>query len=182
MPKRIPRLLTSRLFLAGVVLLLAFWVAAYLVPVAILLQVANATLLCVACAVSVAYAPGVYVSLVERDPNAYIVLGIWLSWTTMAVWRVISLLWILSGTPPALVQNDVIALILFMSASAGGLHLAAKNVAASTLPNGEIVIPRWQWVKLGIVCGCGVGLGLAVVFVNPDLTWIAERLIPWIPR
>lgn len=155
-----------------------YWVlATWFIPTGLLLQVTNTTLLCTAVAVSCVYFLTAYELLTagHGDRLAYICLGIFISWGAQAAWRAMSLLWLLSGQPRELVDNDLIGFFQFLVICGGILHITAPRAM-------DRRVPKERWIFVGCVAAAGAALGVLVVTLQPDLHALAGVIIPWIPR
>lgn len=158
----------SRIVRAAILLIAAYWVAAFFVPSTYLIQVLNYVLISVAVAVSIAYLPDVYQAIrMDRvDRVAQLSLGIALSWTAVIINRSwVGLIRIADAD--WMRASPMIGFYVFLSILAGVLHITAPGAI-----DGQI--PKRNRITLGLAVAAGIlaallviGLGLGETFPDP---------------
>ncbi len=158
----------SRVVKAAIALSAGYWLAAFLLPSILLIQVLNYVLIAIAIAVSVAYLPNVYEALkMDRiDRVAQLSLGISLSWLAVLINR--SWVGVIRITDADWMRTSpMIGFYVFLSVLAGVLHITAPGAI-------DGIIPKRNQIILGAAIGVGVlvawiviGFGLGEKFPNP---------------
>jgi hypothetical protein len=151
-----------------------------------LLVVTNSLLLVVSGVVGVAFAGQAVRFMRGRDPAfrrldvedqaraQHILYGIALAWLDTFVWRVIILVWLLSGMRPSLVSNDVLPALYGLCSLGAFYHLTSPGVLSRTY--------RGRTIACIAVIAAALVLGGLQLWYNPDLSWFADILEPYIPR
>ena len=104
----------------------------------------------------------------------YVAIGIAEASSASAGWRIWSLVWLYGGQIPAFVQNDIVAAFQFAIAIGLTYHISVPREDGS-----------WTRWRLAVVAGVVVGtlvLAGALVWLDPDTTWIVKTIVPLIPR
>lgn len=159
-----------------------FWVTAIAIPNRVLLLLTNSLLLAASTAVGVAYAPVAWAAIRDRDhPRIqHIALGIALSWTFGALWRLWSIGWLMTGAGPEyayLIQNDLIGFFQSGIALGAFYHLTSPGALGPHRP-------RARWIAVGAVIGVALGIAAILAYHTPNIyaQTVAEWLKPHIPR
>lgn len=155
----------SRIVRTALILVAAYWMAAFFVPAVYLIQVLNYVLIAIAVAVSIAYLPEVWdaVRMDRIDRVAQLSLGIALSWTAVIINR--SWVGLIRITDADWMRSSpMIGFYVFLSVLAGVLHITAPGAIGG-------VIPKRNRIILGLAIGTGVlaawlvlGLGMGETF------------------
>ena len=158
-------LIRSRLTRTAVVLVAAYWIAAFFVPAPLVIVGFSYILIAIAVAVTVAYLPSVVQALAEDrlDRVAQLTIGIVLSWMAIIMARG----W---GNAIRILDQDwmrnspIVGFYLFISILAGVLHITAPGVI-----NGKV--PQRNWIILGCAIGAGslvAGVLIGMQFASPS--------------
>jgi len=154
------KFLWSRHFLAGVAMALTFVPLWWFLPTTYLFDLVNALTVSVGIGVLIAYLPGIARSFtMKRWTGAnFLVLGIVAAWVAIDGRHLWNWIWRYSGKPDAMIDHPLVAFMVWLTAWAGVLHLAAKGAI-------DRDIPRENWLKAGAFIAFGLALGSIVIVV-----------------
>lgn len=158
-------------------LLALFCVVAYILSVRNTLIVANSLLLVISGAVAIVYLPKAIRAMRERrDPSIqHISYGIVLGWGDTFLWRILIMIWLLTDQrKPILVNNDILSGLYAGAALGAFYHLTSPGAMA-----------RGFWSRViacTVVVAMAVVLSAFLILAPPDLTWLVDRVEPFIPR
>ena len=151
-----------------------------------LLVIANSFLLVVSGVVGWAFAGQAFRFMRAKDPAfrrlgsedqaraLHLSWGIALAWLDTFLWRVIILVWLLSGMRPSLVSNDILPALYAYCSLGAYYHLTSPGVLSQTY--------RGRTIACVVVVGVAMVLGAIQLWYAPDLTWFAKLIEPYIPR
>jgi len=143
----------------------AFWPIAWVLPRHNLFDLVNALTVAVAIGVLVAYAPAVRRSLMRNDLSGshYLVLGIACTWAATSVRHVWNWAWRYMDKPDAMIDNPIVAFLIWVMFTGGALHLTARDAI-----DGHI--PSRNWVWLGVVVAVALACAMLVaLLLEPGL-------------
>lgn len=150
------------LFLA----LIAYAVLAMTTDAHDLLVVGNSLMLFVAVAVMIAYSRPAWKAARSRPITAVslLAMGIFLSWTGSAIFRILSLIVYGLGRGDY-AGTDYSTFALYLNFLAGLLHLAAPELSA------EGLLPPSSWITAGIIAGGGAAVLVGIVLLRYSHTF-----------
>lgn len=166
-------LIHSRVLQNAVILFAIFGVIAWIVPNKQLMELLHSVRSAIALAVVIAYTPICLEAVrVERlDRVHQLSLGIWLAWFATFCMGIWSLIWRLSGRPPAMSDSDINALFLTMSTLAATLHITAPGAI-------DGIVPRKNWIALGLAFACGMFFASLILVFNPSIAGVLDGFRP----
>lgn len=153
-----------------------FWVAASIVPVEAVLLLTNSFVLFAAAGAAIRYLPIAWRVLRIRGSAAaqHVALGIVLASGFSAVWRIWSIMWLQGGKDGAFVNNDLVAFFQFAIAIGLCYHIS--------VPNRDGRMPYWRVAFISGIVVASLALAGALIWTDPDTTWVVQAIIPWLPR
>jgi hypothetical protein len=158
-------------------LLALFCVVAYALNVRDTLIVANSLLLVISGTVAAVYLPKAVKAMRERrDPAVqHISYGIVLGWGDTFLWRVLIMIWLLTDQKKSILVNNDILSGMYAGAALGAFyHLTSPGAMARGL---------WpRVIACAVVVAMAVVLSAVLILIPPDLTWLVDRVEPFIPR
>ena len=170
------RLIRSHHFYVDVTLAALFWTVAPLMQVSFVLLLTNSFVLSASTAVAVAYLPAAWEAVRGiGDPDTqHIRLGIVYHWAFTALWRIWSLFWIMSGQPPWMVNNYLVAFLQAGVVLGAGYHLTSVNAFGTDKPGRK-------WLVVGAVSGVAMFVAVCLAAFSPDTRFLAEAIRPYVP-
>jgi hypothetical protein len=140
------------------------------------LILANSLMLVTSVVVSCSYGPIAWQAIRHRESPTFqhLTVGIWLVATANAIWRLLSLLWLTSGQPPELVNNDLIAGFIAMASLGYLYHTTSPGVFGLSY--------RRRSLAVAAIVLSAFSFAAWMVVAPPDTRPIAEAIIPWLPR
>src|SRR4051812_21013233 len=106
-------------------------------------------------------------------PENLIALGIVLSWLSIFINGVWSILWRLSHQPAWMVNNDLYSSWVVLNVIAATLHVVAANMVG-------FGVPRADRLRLGLAWAFSLVLIAALVWFRPDMTAFTDQLRGWV--
>lgn len=171
--------LFRRPILSGILLSLAFFaLLAFFIPIMPRTEMMRALALGTSAAVGVRYFSVGWRNLFRRDDDmrveSVLAVGIAMLWLAEPLTHMVHFLWRVHGQPSWMVNNDVMALLLYLKIIAASLHILAPPGAI----DGRIP-PENKWTFIGaIVVGVLVFVA-AVSIAEPPVGWL-DWLRPWL--
>lgn len=161
----------SKALWVGILLVGTFWATAGYLPDEPIYEGIHSIRIIVAFVVMASYAgPFFDAFMVERlERFHYLALGVVLSWGSIAGVSLWQVAWLLSGRPEWMIYSDMNSFFVSMAVLAGALHVSAPGAAKG-------IIPKKNWLLIGIAIGIGIGIGVSLVILRPDLTQFSERI------
>jgi hypothetical protein len=140
------------------------------------LMLSNSLLLVASIVVGFFYIPVAWRAIRDGESATiqHLALGITLAWCFSGLWRALSLIWLNSGQPLALVNNDVIALCQAGVALGALYHVSSPGALG-------VSYKRRVAVVAGIVAAA-FGFAAWMTWAPPDMRPLAEAIIPLLPR
>lgn len=140
------------------------------------LMLSNALLLVVSAVVGFAYVPVAFRAIRDGEPASiqHLSIGIVFAWCGGAAWRLLSILWLTSGQPPELVNNDIVSGMQALIALGALYHLTAPGAIGYGY--------RSRSVAVGVVIVGAFAFAGWMIFAPPDTRAIAQAIIPYLPR
>jgi hypothetical protein len=111
--------------------------------------------------ISVAFAPAIIRIFTEDRPLEkadWLAFGIWISWTSLAMRFVYSLIWRWQGTPSWMINTDLSVYISCMTTIGAISHLVAPGAIGDRIP------PR-RWIIIGLLAAAGVLCMIAIGYL-----------------
>ena len=150
--------------------LLAVWaISTTFVPPAIMIELENGILVALGIGIIVAYSGDTLAALRHPHPTRgdILALGIFLSWTSVAIGRSMSAFGRAMHYDLAWFNNHATTLQIFIGALGGVCHLTAPEAVDGW-------VPRKAWVRIGLVVASGLAIVLTAillreVILNPAL-------------
>lgn len=164
-------ILVSPVFWVASLLLIGFWVVAAFVPNTRLMESMRLVQITISAVVFFAYLPYATDAVLARRPNRIqqLALGIALGFFALAMNGVWSLVWRLSGQPYWMANSDIVGFFVWLSILSATLHITAPAPA-------DGLIPRRNWILLGLSFGVGFASAALILTLAPDLHPIADWL------
>ena len=161
----------------GGALFTIFWILASIVPNHVILIVTNSLILASSIAVSIAYVPVAWTTLNDNSSPRlqHIAIVIAYAWVGAALWRIMIMFWLMSGQPPALLNNDIMAMIQGIVFLGACYHLTSPGALGLNMPSA-------RWLALGIVVGIASLMAVLLILFTPNTEEWALQIIPYLPR
>jgi len=146
---------------------IAFWPVALNIERLLLFEIMNALSVAIGFGVMVGFAPGVIEALRagrRLTDGHLLVLGVAVVWGSIVVRQFHQWMWRLSGKPESWEESLVLAFAIWMTLTAGLLHMCATEVIDGSMP-------RRGWVRVGAIIAAGIAMAMiAYVFIEPLAT------------
>jgi len=139
-----------------------YWIIAPHFPSSAVLEITNGVLSVVGIAVFVSYSPGIITRMAQTDKVDRVLqlsMGIALSWSVTSILRLWGLMWRKTGQPEWMQTNYLTGYFAFLIICAGVLHITAPGAI-------DGVVPKRNWIIVGIALGCGIGLAVYSADIN----------------
>lgn len=132
----------------------AFWVLYFTVPVLLLREILDATLLACAVATVILYLPATIEELAKPtfDRAGYLLTGILIAWSTVAVQRVSTIYVRTTDTIEWLVYSPLTMSVLWMVMVAAVLHILAPGVGGVRVRFQN----SWRWFLAVVIMGAAI--------------------------
>jgi hypothetical protein len=157
-------------------LFIGFCVGASMLENRTALMLSNSLLLIVSLVVACCYAPIAYRAIRDGE-NAtiqHLAYGVALVWSFGTIWRFLTFLWLTSGQPLILVNNDLVSLCQSGMALGGLYHV--------TSPGALGVSYRRRGFVVAAIIATAFGFAGWMVLAPPDTRPLADAIIPYLPR
>lgn len=173
MPRRVAR--SQHIWITGA-LFIGFCIGATLLDNRTALMLSNSLLLIVSIVVAGCYVPVAWRAIRDGESATiqHLAYGVALVWSFGTIWRFLTFLWLTSGQPLPLVNNDIISLCQSGMALGGLYHVTSPGALGVSYHRRGLVVA-------GIVV-TAFAFAMWMVLAPPDTRPLAEAIIPYLPR